>query len=89
MLNDLPIQEWRPSRTEHNDEVVILQSDNQVCEYEIRQACVYTLTSRVQWLAMDVDERAMIVAHYRIEHLIKLFYAIKARAASSSFQPVG
>lgn len=48
-----------------------------ISEYEIHSAAVFSHTSWMDWLKLSVEDRAMIVAHYRIEKLIELFYALK------------
>lgn len=48
-----------------------------VSEYELHCAAVFSHTSWLDWLRLDVSDRAMILAHYRIEKLIELYYALK------------
>lgn len=50
---------------------------NLVSEYELHSAAVFSHTSWIDWLRLSVEDRAMIVAHYRIEKAIELFYALK------------
>lgn len=48
--------------------------------YEIHGACVYSHTSWPDWLKLTSYARAEIIAHYRIEKLIELHYALKHKS---------
>ena len=40
-------------------------------QYECREAAKFSLYNWDQWLDLNVDERAMCIAHYRLSHAIE------------------
>lgn len=42
-----------------------------VSEYEVREAAHYTGHNSLEWAALDADEQAACVAHYRMHLLIE------------------
>lgn len=46
-------------------------SDGLVPEYECREAAVFAGYTRLQWEEIDWQERAAVIAHYRVHNLVE------------------
>lgn len=47
------------------------ETAGQVPEFEAREACIYTNYNWSEWIELEVDERALLIAQYRMHNLIE------------------
>lgn len=81
-IEELPITEWSLSLPTGNSDVLtkpLIEGD--VTEYEVRSAAKDAHISWQDWLRMDIVDRATVIAHYRVDSLLKVYYKQKEQEA--------
>lgn len=70
MKHELPITEYQLARRV-NTGIEIKSPSGVVPEYEEREAAIFAHYNWTQWVELTWQERAQIVAHYRLHLLIQ------------------